>query len=71
MLVPLFILVVLRVQTLVEAETIDVAVGAGCHNLSVVLGNNNILDMVRKGEQMQCFVVDGVINENVLLFVDG
>ena len=52
MLVPFLIVVVFVVDGVVKGETVNVAVNACSDDLSVIVGNSNVLDVVRKGEEL-------------------
>lgn len=70
MLVTLFILVILVMQRVVKTEAVHVAIRACGHDLGVVGRDCDVLHIVGQGEQVQGFVVDGVVDEDVLFLVD-
>ena len=70
MLVSLLIMIVFVMHGVIETETIDIAWGAGGDDVGIVEWDNELLDEVWEGEEVQGLVVDGVIDEDVLFLVD-
>lgn len=70
MLVTLLIMIVFVMHGVIETETIDIAWGAGGDDVGIVEWDNELLDEVWEGEEVQGLVVDGVIDEDVLFLVD-
>ncbi len=71
MLVALLIMVILIVHGIVQTKAIDISGSAGGDDMGVIERNDKLLDEIGQGEEVECFVVDGVVDEDVLLLVDG
>lgn len=70
MLVTLLVVVVLVVHRVVETEAVDIARCAGRDDMSVIEGDDELLDEVGERKQVKGFVINGVVDEDVFLLVD-
>jgi hypothetical protein len=71
MFVAFLIMIVLIVHGIVQTKAIDISRSAGGNDMRVIEGDDEVLHKVGQGEEVEGFVVDGVVDEDVLLFVDG
>ncbi len=70
MLISLLIMIIFIMHRVIQTETIYVPRGTGGDYMCVIEGDDELLYVVREWEEVECFVVDGVVDEDVLLLVD-